>query len=600
MNTDDTSSVDYQVKLLPAQHELAVELTLRGAIARGDIHLQIPTWVPGDYSFAPQARDLFQISARCGVTGVPLHVRRDGWQGFVVSEGAGVVQISYTASAWGDELSESAGLVDDVWAIALGARYLYVPGYHGTYDVHYTLPEGWHVHHPSGAERIRNETAWRYPNYEILLDTPVVMGHFAKVRRDVHGTPFWFVFVDKGVGYESRVDAFADAVARTVEAFHAIFGSFPFSDYTFVLSLNPNNDWGLEHLTSTMCGLGPDVFVDEDQFKIGIRVCAHELFHAWNVRRCRPSPLGHIETHLKSGAFTEGLWVAEGFTRYYEFLSCARAGVYTASQFFSNIVGYHRHLTVQPAYHRVSAADSSYASYLNHSKYAGRVNNAIDYYDKGMLIAFGIDATLRTAQDQGSLDQAFAAFYKRFVGFGPKHPGYTTADVLGFFGDVYAPLRSQIASAVEHPGGLRTPDALTDLGFDVKMAPALCLGLVFKNEVTSSIYGVLDDSAAGGAGLAPGDVLVGINGYAFSTAALSWVGSRAETVTLTVQRGHRSLSFTLTPAPRERIESLTWRGTDAQRRRIAAWLGQPEADLVDGQTVDLSFYENFHGVEVVI
>lgn len=596
----ETSAVGYRVTLRQPQHELEVELTLRGPVARGEVRLQIPTWVPGDYSFAPQARDLFHISARCGVTDAPLRVQRDGWQGFLVSEGAGVVHVSYTASAWGDDLSESAGLVDDDWAIALGARYLYAPAHLGACEVRYSLPAGWQVHHPSGAERLGDETAWLYPSYEILLDTPVVMGSFARLRRDVCGTPFWFVFVDRGVGYESQVDAYADAVARVAAVFHAIFGSFPFADYTFVLSLNPNNDWGLEHLTSTMCGLGPDVFVDDDQFKIGVRVCAHELFHAWNVRRCRPAPLGHLETHLQSGAFTEGLWVAEGFTRYYEFLSCARAGIYTASQFFSNVVGYHRHLTVQPAYDRVSAEDSSYASYLNHAKYAGRVNNSIDYYDKGMLIAFGIDATLRTEVEQGSLDRSFAAFYERFVGFGPEHAGYTTEDVLGFFGEVYPPLRPQIARAVEHPGGLNTPEQLAALGFEVDVAPVLCLGLVFQDEVTSAIYGVLDDSAAGGAGLAPGDVLVGIDGYAFSKAALTWVGSRAEPVTLAVQRGHRSLSFTLTPAPRVRIASLTWRGTPAQRQRIAAWLGQPDVDLVDGQAVDLSFYENFHGVEVVV
>ena len=60
------------------------------------------------------------------------------------------------------------------------------------------------------------------------------------------------------------------------------------------------------------------------------------------------------------------------------------------------MVGYFNHLTTQPAYRRVSGADSSYASDLNHAKYAGRVNNSIDYYDKGMLVAFGVDATLRT------------------------------------------------------------------------------------------------------------------------------------------------------------------------------------------------------------
>jgi predicted metalloprotease with PDZ domain len=308
-----TSSVDYRVRLLPARHELQVEMTLSGPVATGAIHLQIPTWVPGDYSFAPQARDLFHVQARCAITHKTLPIRRDGWQGSVVEGGEGKVQVTYTASAWGDDLSESAGLVDDQVAVVLGARYLFPRGYSGSCRVAYELPAGWDIHHPSGARRMdEGVNAWEYPSYEILLDTPVVMGHFDTIKREVHGTPFWFVFIDRGVGFKAEVERFVAAVAGTASAFHAIFGSFPFEDYTFVLSLNPNNDWGLEHLTSTMCGLGPDVFVDEDQFKIGVRVCAHELFHSWNVRRCRPSPLGHIESHLERGAFTEGLWLLRG------------------------------------------------------------------------------------------------------------------------------------------------------------------------------------------------------------------------------------------------------------------------------------------------
>ena len=295
-----------------------------------------PPGSPGDYVFAPQARDLFDVRATCGVTGKELRVRRHGWQGFVVEEGAGDVRLSYTASAWGDDLSESAGLVSERCAVVLGARYLFAPAHRGACEVHYRVPSGWKVHHPSGARRLGDDLAWEYPSYELLLDTPVVFGEFDVLRREVKGTPFYFVFIDRGVGFESESGRFVDKVARAIDVFHGVFHSFPFTDYTFVLSLNPNNDWGLEHLTSTMCGLGADVFVDDDKFNVGVRVCAHELFHAWNVRRCRPAPLGQLDRHFETGAFTEGLWLAEGFTRYYEFLACARAGVYSASQFFSS------------------------------------------------------------------------------------------------------------------------------------------------------------------------------------------------------------------------------------------------------------------------
>ena len=61
----------------------------------------------------------------------------------------------------------------------------------------------------------------------------------------------------------------------------------------------------------------------------------------------------------------------------------------------SNVVNYLRTMNPHPAYERVSAADSSRASFLNHNRYPGSVNNTIDYYDKGMLIAFDVDAALR-------------------------------------------------------------------------------------------------------------------------------------------------------------------------------------------------------------
>jgi predicted metalloprotease with PDZ domain len=587
----------YRVAFHPPEHELAVSLTMTGSVAQGEIHLQLPTWVPGDYSFAPQGRDLFNLRARCGETGAELTIRRNGWQGFVVTGGRGHVEVTYTASAWGNDLSESAGLVENSWAIVLGARYLFVPGYTGPCEVHYELPEGWEVHHPSGATRLANATAWIYPDYEILLDTPVVFGHFTRLRREVAGVPIWLVFVDQGVGFPSESARFADQVAAAVSNIRDVFGSFPFDDYTFVLSLNPDNDWGLEHLTSSMCGLGPEVFVNEDTFREGVRVCAHEFFHAWNVRRCRPSPLGNVSQKLVEGAFTDGLWIAEGFTRYYEFLSCARAGVYTAGEFFSNVVGYHNHLTMQPAYWRESAADASYASFLNHAKYPGRVNNAIDYYDKGFLVAVGLDTTLRTERPGASLDGCFADFYRTFEGFGCGERGYTTTDVLEFFGKVYEPLRDQITQAALHPGGLQTARHLQALGFEVTVSTPNALGLVFQDAIGPNIYGVLDDSPAGRAGLAPGDAITGINGFAFSVAALSWVAGRSDEVTLSVQRGHRQLEFRMAPAPREQITSLRWAGTGQQLSLLTGWLGQ-EIEWVEGHAIDLGFYANFHGIEV--
>jgi len=590
-----SSSVSYRVRLLPAQHEFEVQMSLEGPVAEGALRLEVPTWVPGDYSFMNYGRDLFDLNAKDAGTGGSLPLSRDGWQAFCVEGGHGAVLVSYRAYAYATEFGEPCGLLDSEYGVLLGGRYLHAPGWPGACRVTYDLPPGWKAHHPAGATQVGNTVAWDYPSYEVLLDSPVVLGAFDLLKRNVNGTDFYFAFVDRGVGYDSQVQHFADSLAIVAEKFHEIFGSFPFENYTFVLSLNPAADWGLEHLTSTMCGLGPDVFIDPDQTAHGIRVCAHELFHAWNVRRLRPAPLKQLD--LYNGGFTEGLWVAEGFTRYYEFLICTRTHVYTPEQFFSSVVNYYRHLMVVPAYERVSAVDSSLASYLNHSKYPGRCDNSIDYYDKGMLIAFDLDAELRLKTPQDSLDQAFRTFYEKYLA---SQLGYTTDEVLRFFEERHAGLGRLLAREAKGTSGLVVESQLNRLGFRVEIEPVLYLGLMFNNASGSVIYNVLDTSPAGRSGIAPDDVLTRVNGFPFSMKALAWVARRAEPVTLDVLRGQRTLTFSLTPAERRQIGALVWEGTDEQAQRIRRWLNRSDFQPLHGQQFNLGFYENFHGIETVV
>jgi predicted metalloprotease with PDZ domain len=600
MSTGDQSITrsHYDVIVDPTRLELRVEWRFTGAAARGHVRAEIPAWAPGDYSFSPLARDVFDVQARTA-DGRTLEVQRDGRQAWVIHDGGGDIRVTWRAWAYEIDFAEPSGIVDGAYAILLGARYLHTPAWPGACSVHYHVPDAWRdtLHHPSGAKQIGPQT-WEYPTFEILLDTPVAMGDIHVISRDVCGTPFHCIFVDKGVGFDEVVERFVGDVLATARTFHDMFGEFPFEDYTFVLTLNPAANWALEHLSSSMCGLGPDVFTDPDRYALGVRVCAHELFHAWNVRRLRPSPLGELASHLQSGSFSAGLWIAEGFTRYYEFLSCTRAGVYTPQQFISTVVGYFSHLTVLPAYGRVSAADSSLAAYLNHSpKYPGRCNNSIDYYDKGMLIAFGLDARLRQAGT--SLDAAFAEFYRRYQGFGPGIPGYTMDQVVDFFGERAPDLSAVLQREALECGPLDTINVLRSLGFQPRFEDGYMLGLMFLNGGEPKLYNVLDDSPAGATGIAPEDVITGVNGYAYTRAGLFWAANRAAPVEIRVLRGQRVLDFTISPKPVQRIADLVWSGTEEQAAMLFQWFGR-RFELANEQVFPLDFYENLHGVETVV
>lgn len=586
-------AVDYEVDIDPVRHQLQVRMRLP-AQAAGVLRLETPTWVPGDYSFAPYARDLFACQVR-DASGAVLALRRDGQAGYRVAHDGGALTVEYRADAAAAGFGEACGRLGSDNGVLLGTRYLRVAGHEGPCVVHYRVPDGWPIHHPSGA-RYLGAGRWEYSAYEELLDTPVCFGQFERITRVVRGTEFHHVFLNRAMGFDEGVERFVDDLDSIAATYHDMFGAFPFADYTFVMSFNPIDAWGLEHLSSTMVGLHPATFYDADQYRTSVRVCAHELFHAWNVRRLRPAPLDKLAQALEQGSFTDGLWVAEGFTRYYEFLACTRTGIYSPQQFFSAVSNYFAHLSALPAYRRVSPADASSASYLNHEKYPGRANSAIDYYDAGMVMAFELDATLRLDADGQSLDRAFAAFYHQYAGRGA---GYRIEDLCSFVGDLVPGLGRRLLQQATEPARLALPQMLSRLGLVPIEEDRPYLGLILQQETGPAIASVLDDSPAGASGLAAQDIVCAVNGYPYSRAALLQAGVRGREVVLDVMRGNEAYRFTIAPATRPALQTLVWHGSPAQAALIAAWLDQPFAPS-QGQQFPLDFYENFHGVETVL
>ena len=560
---------EYHVVLRPRAHLFEVSVHLEG-VPPGALSLATPTWVPGAYAFMRYARDLYDLRA-FDEGGGELRVAREGLSGFRV-EGIRTGRVRLTYRAWGYDPTwgELCGLVDDEHAVLLGTRYLHAPALRGPCRVRYELPEGWALHHPGGARRLDDRT-FEYPDYAALLDTPVVAGRFEVRTRTSGGATFDHLFLDRGFGFDTEVDGFVDEVMKTAEACRALFGSYPFQRYSFIFTFNPTAHWGLEHASGTMIGLRTTTLIDPAERARAIRVCAHELFHAWNVCRLKPRDLSPPD--LVRGAFTESLWIAEGITRYYEFLLCARSGAITAEDALSNVVNYHRHLTAMPAYAHTSAADSSRATFLNHTKYPGSINNSVDYYDLGMLIAFDLDAALRLGTPAGSLDAAFRAFYDRFVS---APGGYTHQDVLEHFGASGPAIRDLLRREVETAGALRTAETLRALGFEVREGKVRYAGLVLKENAGPEVANVLDTGPSAESGLAPGDELQLVDGLPFQLKALKWCIEHRDRVPVRVRRGHRTCDLEFAVRERSEISRLTWNGTGAQLQRLRDWFGRPD------------------------
>jgi predicted metalloprotease with PDZ domain len=156
-----------------------------------------------------------------------------------------------------------------------------------------------------------------------------------------------------------------------------------------------------------------------------------------------------------------------------------------------------------------------------------------------------------------------------------------------------------IEATVGKPGGLATEALLQQLGFTVHHTEVRQLGLMFLDSGAPTLYNVLDNTPAGQCGLAPEDVIAGVNGFNYTSAGLAWAATQSFPVTLEVLRGHRRLTFTMTPAPQRKIARLSWNGNDVQAERLYTWLEQ-RFPLPPDREFKVDFYENFHGIETVM
>jgi predicted metalloprotease with PDZ domain len=581
----------YTVALEPRKHQIQLTLELDG-MPPGTVRLAVPTWVPGAYAFLRYGRDVLSLTAEDTASGEALSVTREGWSGWRVDGVRAGLRVHVLLNAWDPSTGELAGLVDEAWALLIATRYPFAPAFPSACEVEYRLPEGWPLHHPAGAVQL-GPRLFRYESQAALLDVPVVAGKVTRATRTVRGTPFHALFLAVPVGYEEEGPAFLDALVRVAESCHDIFGSFPFADYTFIFDTSADSGWGMEHSTSTLVTLDPEVFVQPRRRREALRVCAHELFHAWNGARLKAAPLGAAD--LVGGSFPDGLWLTEGFTRYYEFLLGTRGGWLTPADVLGNLVNYHRHLAMRPAWRRVSPEDSSRAAFLNHHRFPGAVNGSLDYYDQGMLVAFDVDVALRDAGD--SLDAAMRELFAAWAGRGA---GYTSQDVLGFFSARRPEVGAIAARGVQKAGGLATEASLRRLGFDAVRGDIGFLGVVLDGNSGPKVVDVADASPAGEAGLAAGDELLAVEGRPFRLGVLLYCLERRREVALTVRRAERIWTVVVPVARRTEVSRLVWAGSESQAGVVRGWLGTPDFRPVPGEVIPLTAYDNFHGIQTIL
>ncbi len=409
----DIADVRYRLRFDAAHgvtRTVGVEMTftVRGS---GVVLLSLPAWTPGAYESSDYARNVSGFSATVGTGPVRWDkLDPDTWR---IEAGDGArVTVRFESRA--DSLDNAFNWAHDDFALVNGTNvFLYPEGASPAFPsrVAVETETGWRV--ATGLERAP-DGGFTAPSYHELVDAPFFIGRFDLDSAQVAGRWMRLATYPTGSVTGSRRTRLWDALHRAVPPQVAVFGETPWTAYT-VMQIADTAFGGmsaLEHQNSNVGVVGTP-YLDEAFVP---SVYAHEIFHAFNVKRLRPAELWPYRYDREQP--TTWLWVSEGITDYYADLSMVRGGAIGSEAFLSLTQGKMDHVANLPP---VALEDASLQTWLRM-----RDGTQDIYYDKGSLAGLALDILIRDASDNAaSLDDVMRTLY---AGAYKADRGFTSAD----------------------------------------------------------------------------------------------------------------------------------------------------------------------------
>jgi predicted metalloprotease with PDZ domain len=541
--TDLTMSIEYRICAAnPGAHLFEVSCTVNNPDPAGQL-FQLPTWIPGSYMIREFSRNIVTLCAY--VDGAPWPVEKidkHRWRAAPVATGK-VLRLDYTVYAW--DLSVRAAHLDTTHGFFNGTSvFLAVEGQ--TDDpclVDIVRPQGsafrdWKIitalpvaHGERGVARAGGFGLYRACNYDELIDHPVEMGTFTRVRFEAKGVPHDLALTGT---HDCDTDRLCADLKRICEWQIDLFGgTAPVDYYAFLTMVVGEGYGGLEHRASTALMTSradlpwKGMTGRSEGYKRFLGLCSHEYFHTWNVKRIKPAAFCPYD--LSRENHTRLLWAFEGFTSYYDDLTLVRCGVIEVEDYL-DLLG-KTISTVQRGSGRLkqSVAESSFDAWTKYYRQDENAPNAIvSYYAKGALVALALDLQLRAGSEgRISLDEVMRLLWVRHgqTGLGVEEDGiFAAVREVGGEG-LGTRLARWLRKAVEGTDDLPLARLLKGFGLELKFsaaAPAPVLGIKPGGAAGSTevrIATVYDDGPAQASGLAAGDVLVAVDGLRVGSSA---------------------------------------------------------------------------------
>lgn len=415
----DNIKISYTVTFPEAQaHYAEIEMDITG-LNHHAVDLKMPVWTPGSYLVREFAKNVESFTAEAN--GKPLDakkIRKNIWH--IPAQNITSIKVKYKLYAF--ELSVRTSLIDASHAfLSTSGVFMYPEGMlHHPSTVHIVPFKGWTTVSTS-LEMVNNDPFTRYsPDYDTLFDSPIEVG-----TQDVFG------FEATGVKYEVAMcgggnydkERLKKDMPKIIEQEAAVFGENPNKHYVFIVHNTSKGGGGLEHLSSTVLGMSRDNYTTDAGYRGFLSLVAHEHFHLWNVKRLRPIALGPFDYDNEN--YTTDLWIAEGFTAYYQDIIIRRTNLYPPETYLATLAADINYVANQPGNKVQTLAEASYDAWIKYYRpNENAVNTNISYYNKGSVMALLFDLEIiNDSHGKFCLDDVMKYMYNTY--YKTHKRGYT-------------------------------------------------------------------------------------------------------------------------------------------------------------------------------
>jgi predicted metalloprotease with PDZ domain len=542
----NTASISYTVTFPEAQaHYVNVEMHI-DHISQKSITLKMPVWTPGSYLVREFAKNIETLTVTANGEVLTAKKTRKNWW-LINTEGKSSITIKY--NVYCNEISVRTSTVDASHGfLSTSGIFLYPEGMlHQPSTIHIIPYNDW-TKVSTSLEMVNNDPFTRHaPNYDILFDSPIEVGNQDVFGFNADGVKYEVAMVGGGNYNPERLKT---DMAKIVDAETAIYHENPNKYYVFIVHNYLKGGGGLEHLSSTVLGASRDAYSTEKGYQNFLSLVAHEHFHLWNVKRLRPIALGPFDYDNEN--YTTDLWIAEGFTAYYQDIILRHADLIPIDNYLKVLSADINMVENTPGKKIQSVADASYDAWIKaYRPDENSSNSTISYYSKGSVLAMMLDLEIiNDSHAKYSLDNVMRYMYDEY--YKTKKRGYTDAE---------------FKAGLEKFAGKQLDDfykkyvyGLDDLDYNKYLAyagytliddaaatniPSLGVGLVTANGKTM-VTAVSRGSAAWIDGINVKDELTKIDGNKIDTAALLKDKKTGDKITVTINRDGLPMTLPVT------------------------------------------------------